>query len=92
MQKVEGVTKVTVSLKDGVTILELKPGNSVTLAGVRTVIKNNGFVSRDADITAAGKRVSGDTFEVTGTREQLPISKVLADAPDQLHFVSPVKR
>lgn len=92
MRKVEGVEKVTVSLKDGLTTLELTPGNSVTLETLRTIIKNNGFVSRDADITATGRRVSGGTFEVAGTREQLPIAKVLSDAPKKLRFVSPVKK
>ena len=92
MRKVEGVADVTVSLKDGLTVLELKPGNTVTMAGLRSIIKNNGFVSRDADITATGRRVSDETFEVAGTREQLPIGKVLSDAADKIRFVSPPKK
>ena len=35
-------------------VLELRPGNKVTLATLRTVIKNNGFVSKDAQVTARG--------------------------------------
>ena len=92
MRKVEGVADVTVSLKEGLTLLELKPGNTVTIAGLRTVLKNNGFVSRDADITATGRRISDDTFEVAGTREQLPIGKVVSDAADKIRFISPVKK
>lgn len=92
MRKVEGVAVVTVSLKDGLTVLELKPGNTVTMAGLRTVLKNNGFVSRDADITATGRRIADSTFEVVGTREQLPIGKVLSDAAGQVRFVSPATK
>lgn len=44
--------------------LRALPGpNKVTLAQLRTVIKNDGFVSRDATVTARGA-VAGDTFEV----------------------------
>jgi hypothetical protein len=90
MRKVEGVDKVTVSLKDGLTVLELKPGNSVTLGNLRTIIKNNGFVSRDAVIVAKGTVAGTDGFEVSGTRERLPITgKPLADAKGLWHLTSP---
>ena len=91
MQKVEGVQAVNVSLKDGVTALELRPNNKVTLAQLRKVIRNNGFVSKDALITAGGA-VSGNTFDVSGTGERLPVAqKPLALAPDRWQFTSPVK-
>ena len=54
MQKVDGVQSVKVSLNDGLTILDLKPDNAVTLAKLRQVIKNNGFVSKEAQIVARG--------------------------------------
>ena len=54
MQKVEGIQNVRVGLKDGLTVLDLRPDNKVTLAQLRTVIKNNGFVSKDAQVTARG--------------------------------------
>ena len=78
MQKVEGVQSVQVSLKDGLTILELRRDNKITLAHLRTVIKNNGFVSRDANVLARGAVANG-SFEVSGTHERL----VLADTPAQ---------
>ena len=74
MKKVDGVENVRVSLKDGLTILDLKPGNSVTLAKLRTIIKNNGFVSQDAAVVARGRSVAANgkqTFEVSGTNESL---------------------
>jgi copper chaperone CopZ len=72
MQRVEGVTSVAVSLKEGLTVLELREGNTVTLAQLRTVIKNNGFVSRDANVVARGSLVGG-LFEVRLSREQLTV-------------------
>ena len=73
MQKVEGVQSARVSLKDGLTVLELRPGNKVTMVQLRKVIKNNGFVSKDALIVARGNlREAG--FEVSGTGERLTSS------------------
>ena len=75
MKKNAAVAHVRVSLKDGLTILDLKPGNTATVAGLRQVIKNNGFVSKEATATARGT-VSPDqrTFVVDGTREVLTLS------------------
>ena len=72
MQKVEGVQSVQVSLKEGVTTVELRPENKVTLAQLRTVIKNNGFVSREAQVIARGS-VGAQSFDVAGTGERLSI-------------------
>ena len=75
MQKVPGVDTVRVSLNEGVTILELKAGNAVTLASLRAIIKNNGFVSKDATILARGASPSAKVFEVSGTGERLVVTK-----------------
>ena len=91
MQKVDGVKSVQVSLKQGVTTLELRPENKVTLAQLRTVIKNNGFVSRDAEIIARGI-VTGDKFEVSVTREQLRMAgKPTSTADGNWRIVSPAR-
>jgi hypothetical protein len=66
MKKVEGVQNVRVSLKEGVTVLDLRPANNVTLAQLRTVIKNSGFISKEAQVPARGS-MTGNTFEVAGT-------------------------
>ena len=92
MQKVEGVKSVTVSLKEGVTVLELQEGNAVTLARIRTEIKNNGFVSKDAIVTARGA-ITGTTFEVRGTGEQLPLTKPpVSRGADTWQLTSPAVR
>ena len=54
MQKVPGVSAVRVSLNEGLTVIDLKPDNTVTLSGLRQVIRNKGFVTRSAEITARG--------------------------------------
>ena len=58
MKKIPAVTQVRVSLSDGLTTLDLKPGNTTTLAELRRVIKRNGFVSKEvaAIATAAVDR------------------------------------
>jgi hypothetical protein len=70
MQKVEGVQTVQVSLKQGTTTLELRPENKVTVAQLRTVIRNNGFVPKEIQVMARGT-VRADSFEVAGTSERL---------------------
>ena len=74
MQKVDGVQSVRVSLNDGLTILDLKPGNAVTLAKLRQIIKNNGFVSKEATVVARGTVADARTFVVGGTNEQISLS------------------
>jgi hypothetical protein len=74
MKKAPAVAAVRVSLKDGLTILDLKPGNSMTLVALRQIIKNNGFVSRDATVVARGSVVGDDVFVVSGTNERLQLS------------------
>jgi hypothetical protein len=95
MQKVDGIEAVRVSLNEGLTVLDLRPGNSVTLARLRQIIKNNGFVSKEAHVTAAGAartQVGALQFEVSGTREVLPITASVADAGNGLfRFQSPAK-
>jgi hypothetical protein len=88
MKKVDGVQNVQVILKDGATILELRPANKVTLAQLRTVIKNNGFVSKDAQVTARGA-IDGNAFVVAGTGERLPFVQKPSMSGDVGRFSSP---
>jgi hypothetical protein len=76
MQKVNGVSAVRVSLNEGLTVLDLKPGNTVTLARLRDVIRNNGFVTREAQVTAVGtvSSASGSVvFDVAGSQERFTV-------------------
>jgi len=95
MQKVDGVQDVRVSLKEGLTTLELKPGNRITVAKLREIIKNKGFVSRDAVIVAAGAELpnaGGAVFEVSGTGERLRLAGSAApDGQGLWRFTTPAK-
>jgi hypothetical protein len=89
MQKVNGVQTVRVSLNEGLTILDLKPGNSVTLAMLRQVIKNNGFVPKDAQIVARGSTAVDDgrpVFDVSGTKERLVPASPARQTGDDWHM------
>ena len=84
MQKVTGVATVKVSLNDGLTILDLKPENTVTLANLRQVIRNNGFVTKEVEVTARGsfQTISGrEVFVVDGSKERLEASPQLKITP-----------
>jgi len=94
MKKVPAVAQVRVSLKDGLTVLDLKPGNSTTLAELRQIIKNNGFVSKEATVSARGSVTSDATFIVSGTNERLSLSAPAQQRGDdwQLAVTPPEKR
>ena len=82
MQKVSGVETVRVSLHDGLTILDLKPANTVKLSDLRQIIKNNGFVSKEARVVVRGRprELPGETVFVTsGTGETFTV------VPDSQH-------
>jgi hypothetical protein len=95
MQKIEGVQTARVSLKEGLTILDLKPDNRVRLSRLREVIKNNGFVSRDAVIVGSGTVISNAgaaEFEVAGTGERLRLAgQPVKDQQGLWRFTSPAK-
>ena len=92
MQKVAGVEKVSVSLKDGLTLLDLKPANTVTMAKLREIIKNNGFVSKEAIVVAQGTPGSAGGFEVSGTHEKLLMTaKPVSEGQNLWRFTSPGK-
>jgi hypothetical protein len=96
MQKVDGVERVRVSLKDGLTIVDLKADNAVTLARLREIIKNNGFVPKEAEIVARGSSSgssANESFDVSGTHERLPVGpKIVAEGAQQWRFTSPAPK
>ena len=93
MKKVPAVEHVRVSLKDGLTVLDLKPDNMVTLSQLRQIIKNNGFVSQEAKVVARGlPGPDAKTFVVAGTNEQLSADAPPHRAGDNWEFVSRVRR
>jgi type IV secretory pathway protease TraF len=90
MKKNAAVAQVRVSLKDGLTVLELKPGNTATMAELRQIIKNNGFVSKEVTALARGSvSVDQKTFTVSGTNEQLALSSPPQRSGDDFRIVVP---
>ena len=92
MKKVPSVAQVRVSLKDGLTILDLKPDNSTTLAELRKIIKNNGFVSKEASVVARGTADGERGFVVSGTNEQLNLSAAPTNVGEEWRLVVPAPK
>jgi len=84
LQKVEGVTAVNVTLKEGRATLTLKPGNTVTLSELRRVIERNGFTPQGAAVVAEAEEIRSDARQfqvrVTGANEVFTISPTTKDA------------
>jgi copper chaperone CopZ len=73
LQKVDGVTSVNVTLKEGRAKVTLKQGNHVTLSELRRVIERNGFTPQSAAIVGEAEAVlnaSGQSqIRITGSNE-----------------------
>jgi copper chaperone CopZ len=54
VRKLEGVESVDVSLERASADIRLRPGNRVALAQLRQIIRDNGFTSKEATVTALG--------------------------------------
>lgn len=92
MQKVDGVQSVQVSLKEGVTTLELRADNKITLSQLRLVIKNNGFVSKEVQVVARGS-FGANGFDVAGSAERLStVSEPVAAEGGRWRFTVPAPR
>jgi hypothetical protein len=89
MQKVDGIQNVRVSLNDGVTILDLKPGNTVTLAKLRQIIKSNGFVSKEATMVVRGSVSGPGSFVVSGTNEKVMLAAAARAIADKWELTVP---
>jgi hypothetical protein len=95
IKKIPAVSLVRVRLNDGLTIVDLKPGNTLTLAELRQVIKRNGFVSKEATAIARGRVAGDDTaFVVDGTGEELSLAAPANKTGDnwQLAIRAPERR
>lgn len=70
MEKMPGVESATVQLNEGRAVMQLKPGNSLTMAQVRERVRNNGFTPREAAVTAVAEPVLTDDrlrLKISGT-------------------------
>lgn len=81
IKKLQGVEEAKVSLNEGVAIIKLKPGNTVTVAQIRKLVRSNGFTPKGTDVQVTGKLVE------QGGRPALEVSGLgfvyqLKDHPD----------
>lgn len=76
VRKLDGVESVEVSLERAQASIRLRPGNRVTLAQLRQLVKNNAFNSREAAVTVIGELkqdANAPVLAVTGTDVVLAI-------------------
>jgi copper chaperone CopZ len=64
VQKLDGVESADVSLAKASADIRLKPGNRVTLAQLRQIIRKNGYPTKDAQVEALGKIVDRNGEQV----------------------------
>lgn len=55
--KIQGVRSAKVSLNEGVAVVTFDSVNSVSIARLRDVIRDNGFTPKAADVKASGRIV-----------------------------------
>lgn len=72
IQSLGGVKAVDVGLKKGMVVLMLEPGNTFKMSDLRRRIRENGFRSMEATVTAIG-RCDGSRFDVLGTGESYDV-------------------
>lgn len=86
LAKVDGVASVEVTLKRGVAVIRLSEGNRVTLSELRRIVKDAGYTSQDAAVTATGRIVTRDGaphLVVEKTQEAFRL-EAHAETPDAL--------
>lgn len=77
MEKLEGVQSAKVSLNEGRAVIELEPGNTVTLAQIYERVRRNGFTPQGATVTARARvaaRGEALRLEVVGTQESFDVA------------------
>ena len=87
IQRMPGVKSVEVSLKTGLLEIVLVRGNTFKMSDLRKRIRENGFRSMEATVTAVGE-FNGTKFEVSGSGESYSIGNPdpTASAPLKLTF------
>lgn len=86
VQRLTGVKSVDVNLKTGLLEIVLAPGNTFKMSNLRKRIRENGFRSMEATITALGDFDSSSKFEVLGTGEAYDVPRPAAKAPGAIEF------
>lgn len=85
--RLSGVESVNVSLKTGILEIALAHGNMFKMSDLRKRIRENGFRSMEAKVTAFG-RFNGTKFEVSGAGESYDLPGLASNTatPMELTF------
>lgn len=76
MKKLQGVETVDISLNKSAALLALRPGNTVTVEQLRTIIRNNGFTPKEAVVTTIAtpvRKPGALALEVSGQPTMLVV-------------------
>ena len=79
--RLPGIESVNVSLKTGLLDIVLTRGNMFKMSDLRKRIKENGFRSMEATVTAVG-RLNGSKFEVSGTGESYDLGQKASNSTE----------
>jgi copper chaperone CopZ len=94
LQKLDGVESADVSLEKASAEIHLRADNRVTLERIRQVIRNSGYPTRDATITARGQIVEqrGRTVFDLLNGSTLELAEAPKSAPAGVLVVTGVSR
>jgi copper chaperone CopZ len=76
LKKIKGVESASFRTKDSAAVLELKPGNTVTLGEIRDAVKRMGYTPAGAKVTVRGEaRKDGSKWilRVAGLDAEYPL-------------------
>jgi copper chaperone CopZ len=76
LKKIKGVETASFRTQDSVAVLDLKPGNTVTLQEVRDRVKNLGYTPKGAKVSVRGEARGGAgkwTFRPAGVEAEFPL-------------------
>lgn len=73
VQRLPGVKSVDVSVKKGLLEIVLERGNTFKMSDLRKRIRENGFRSMEATVTALGDFTGPSKFEVVGSGESYDV-------------------
>jgi copper chaperone CopZ len=90
IQRIPGVKSVDISLKNGMLDIALLPGNTFKMSDLRKRIRENGFRSMEATVTAVGE-FNGAKFEVLGSGESYDIGGAGSNARTPLEVTFDVR-
>jgi copper chaperone CopZ len=90
IQRMAGVKSVDVSLKKGLLEIVLVHGNTFKMSDLRKRIRENGFRSMEATVTALGE-FKGSRFEVLGSGESYDVGSPDSRAPATVELTFDVR-